>query len=139
EPDVETTVASIDVSFREPGSDATISDHIDVVYPYAATQLDPRGYFDAPDISAAQKNFVMLNIYVEFERAVTAFDDGLADAQTLAELDNVIAAVEDYNDEVQDLDIDLDLVMLRQLRRNLISGGVEDGSAPPRSNSWPAD
>lgn len=137
--DTETTVASIDLEFREPGSNETVSDHIDVVYPYAAHQLDPRGFFDAPDIATAQKNFVMLNIYVEFERAVTTYYDGIADENTIAELNDVIAAVEDYNDEVGDLDIDLDLVMLRQLRSNLLATGIRDPDAPPRANPWPAD
>jgi len=139
EAEAESLVASLDLSFREPGSDTPISDHIDVFYPYPADELQPAGFFDAPDIAAVQKSFVMLNIYVEFERVVDTFHDGLADQNTIAELDNLMAAVQDYNEEVQDLDIELDLDLLEMLRSNLIANGVPDGRFTPPANPWPAD
>lgn len=132
-------VATVDLSFREPGSNELITDRIEVEYPHGADNLREEGFFDAPDIAAAQKNFVMLNIYVEFERAVAAFQRGLADEDTIAELDRLIAAVEDYNEEVGDVDIELDLDLLNLLRNNLLRNGVPDGRVPPPRNPWPAD
>jgi hypothetical protein len=81
----------------------------------------------------------MLNIFVGMERAVTDFAAGNADATTIAELDSLIAAVVDYNEEVQDKDIELDLELLQMLRSNLLAARVPDESVPPPSNPWPAD
>jgi Ca-activated chloride channel family protein len=132
-------VATVDLTFREPGTNRTVSDSVPVTYPYAAGELRREGYFWGDSIPAVQKSFVMLNIFVGMELAVRAFHSGLAGIETIAALDNLIAAVEDYNEEVADTDIRLDLEMLNQLRTNLVSHGVPDRKAEPASNPWPAD
>jgi hypothetical protein len=71
--------------------------------------------------------------------AVGAFHTRTADADTIAELDNLIAAVEDYNEEVDDRDIELDLQLLDMLRDNLVIQGVPEERFVPRDDPWPAD
>ena len=132
-------VATIDLSFREPGSNERVSDRIEVRYPYAPSVLLENGYFEGESLAAVQKSFVMLNIFVGMQSAVTAFEEGRANAATIAELDNLIFAVEDYNDEIRDVDIALDLELLDMLRENLLRGGVPESSVPPADDPWPAD
>jgi hypothetical protein len=81
----------------------------------------------------------MLNVFLGMERAITEFHNHTADRQTIAELDALIAAVEDYNQEVQDVDIDLDLDLLDMLRANLIRAGVTASRADLRDDPWPCD
>jgi Ca-activated chloride channel family protein len=133
------TVATLNLTFREPGTNLIVEDSVTVTYPYAASELRREGYFDGDSIAVTQKNFVMLNIYVGMEMAIRAFHEGRAGEFTISALDNLIAAVEDYNAEVQDTDIALDLVMLRQLRANLIAQGIFDPQMPVAPDAWPAD
>jgi Ca-activated chloride channel family protein len=146
------TIATIDLTFREPGNDVLQHDRVEVVYPHKASELEPRGYFatsvdtdteqtvEETDPTAVQKSFVMLNIYVGMESAITAFHTRSADGSTIRDLDNLIDAVEDYNDEVGDADIDADIDMLQMLRANLIAAGVASPRERTRSEDpWPAD
>jgi len=74
------------------------------------------------------------------ESAIIAFHSRSATAQTIAELENLIDAVEDYNAEVRDEDIEADLDMLAMLRANMIAAGVGAPRERPRSSDpWPAD
>ena len=54
----------------------------------------------------------MLNVFVGMERVVMDFHSNRATARTLNQLDNLIAAVSDYNEEVGDKDLELDLELL---------------------------
>ena len=133
-------IATIDLSYREPGNDQLQHDSVELRYPYRPGELQERGYFDAPDPAPLQKSFVMLNIFVGMESAVGEFQRGSADSATLSQLDNLIAAVEDYNDEVDDQDIAADLELLDMLRDNMTAAlGVRERSSARFSDPWPAD
>ena len=125
----EAIVATVDVSFREPGTDTIVTDQVDVTFPMAPWITPERGFFDSPDLSIIQKSFVMLNVYVAFEMASTAFHSGEPE-EALQVVERVIAGVEDYNDEVQDTDMDYDLVMLRDLR-DLLVAAIPEPPPPP--------
>lgn len=135
----EPVVATLDLSFRDPGSDRIVSDQVVVSYPRPAHVLEPRGYFEAQEPASIQKSFVMLNIFVGLERAILQFHANSASPRTLSELDNLIAAVSDYNEEIDDRDIELDLELLDLLRRNLVRAGIEDARVGVRADPWPAD
>ena len=134
------TVATIDVSFREPGSDTTVEDTVLVDFPMAPWITPERGYFASPDLSIIHKSFVMLNIYVGLEQASEMFysDEGAA---ALTMLDNLIAAVEDYNEEIEDIDIEFDLQLLRDVRALIASQGLTlpDREVPLLDDPWPVD
>ena len=137
---VTATVATIDVSFREPGSNEVVEDSVVVNFPMAPWVTPARGYFASPDISIIQKSFVMLNIYVGFELASEMFysDEG---ASALEMLDRLSAAVEDYNEEVQDVDIEFDLQLLQDVRALIAAQGITLGerAVPLVDDPWPAD
>jgi Ca-activated chloride channel family protein len=133
------TIATIDLQYREPGQQELQHDQVSLEYPYAPGELEQQGYFAGDDISAVQKSFVMLNIYVGIESAVTAFQSHSADETTIADLDNLIDAVVDYNEEIGDHDIAADLDLLRRLRINMLHAGVRTRTTVHRSNPWPAD
>lgn len=133
----EAVVATVKVSFREPGTDRTVSDRIDVRFPMAPWLLPKRGFFDSPDLSIIQKSFVMLNIYVAFETASTSYYSGER-GEALETIERVLAGVEDYNDEVGDTDIDYDLMMLRDLR-DLIRREISPPPTQIPEDPWPAD
>jgi Ca-activated chloride channel family protein len=139
EADADSVVATVSVSFREPGQNERIEEVIDVRYPYAPGALLTEGFFDANNQAAAQKSFVMLNIFVGMQAVVEAFARGVAGVETIASLDNLIAAVNDYNDEVGDKDVELDLELLDMLRANLLRAGVPESVEPPPADPWPAD
>jgi hypothetical protein len=90
-------------------------------------------------VPTAHKSFVMLNVFLGMERAISEFHNRTADRQTIAELDALIAAVEDYNQEIQDVDIELDLELLDMLRANLVGAGVTASRADLRDDPWPCD
>jgi Ca-activated chloride channel family protein len=130
-------VATVDVSFREPGTNALVTDSVDVRFPMPPWVTPAQGFFDSPDLSIIQKSFVMLNIYVAFEMAtVDYYARNLTSAVQV--LDRVIAGVEDYNEEVQDTDMDYNLEMLNDLR-DLILNEVDPPPPPDVEDPWPAD
>jgi len=133
----EAVVATVDVSFREPGTDRTVTDRIDVRFPMAPWIIPSRGFFESPDLSIIQKSFVMLNIYVAFEMASTEYYSGDL-AAALEVLERVLAGVGDYNAEVDDTDITYDLMMLRDLR-NLIASEIPPPVVEVPADPWPAD
>ena len=132
-------VATVDLTFREPGTNRLVSDSVEVTYPYAPGDLLPEGYFQADNVASLQKSFVMLNIFVGMEQAVLGFHRGAAGVETIRGLDSLIAAVRDYNEEVADVDIAADIDMLVELRDNLVLNGVPAQESPPPANPWPAD
>jgi hypothetical protein len=127
------------VSFREPGSGEVQQDRVQLTYPHSPGELLSRGFFEAEDPASAQKSFVMLNIFVGMEEAVRSVQQGRAGTDTIASLDSLIAAVEDYNQEVADRDIELDLELLALLRTSLIDAGVPAGQSQLADDPWPVD
>jgi Ca-activated chloride channel family protein len=137
--DEEPVVASLELSFRDPDSGERVEDSVVLRYPHPAQTLEERGYFDAPNLASVQKSFVMLNVFVGIERVVIDYHSNRAGTRTLSELDTLIAAVADYNEEMRDKDIELDLELLDRLRQNLVRAGVPDAKAGVPRDPWPAD
>jgi hypothetical protein len=135
----EPVVATVDLSFRDPESDEIVEDSVTVTYPHPAGVLEERGYFESQNVAAIQKSFVMLNIFVGIDRVVLDYYSNRAGATTLRQLDQLIAAVSDYNEEVSDKDIELDLALLDRLRLNLVRAGIPDSRAGVTRDPWPAD
>lgn len=135
----ETTVAVIDVAFREPGTNATLTDRIEVRFPHAPWVTPARGEWVSSDIPIIQKSFVMLNVYTALEMAAEAYHAG-ALQMAVDGLDRVIDAVEDYNQEIGDVDIQYDLELMRDMRA-LIHSQVPAPQPPPPpvSDPWPCD
>jgi len=139
----EATVAIVDVSFREPGSEELTSQHVLVTYPFRADHIEPTGYFDASDPTIVQKSFVMLNLYMALVRACTSFHAGDGTG-AIAVLQRVRAAVVDYNEELYDGSGDDDMTADLELVDLLIEVLVANGAEPPDSvdipqDPWPAD
>jgi Ca-activated chloride channel family protein len=133
------SVAHVVVSFREPGTNALVTDEVDVRFPDAPWRTPERGFFDSPDLSIVQKSFVMLNIYVAFEETSRLFY-GNQGAEALELLEHVIDGVEDYNAEVQDVDIEYDLQMLHDLRDLVAAQGIQlPSDFVEQQNPWPVD
>jgi len=136
----ETIVAHVNLSFRDPLTQEIVTDSIDIKYPFQASFLSPTGHFQGENVKTVQKSFVMLNILTGMERVIQAFHSGRANQTSITELDRLIAAVTDYNQEVGDVDIRLDLDLMGQLRANLLRAGVPaPASASQFGDPWPAD
>ena len=133
------TLAVVDLTFRDPETNEIVSDRVELRYPGPLRRVLDEGYWKASSVPTAHKSFVMLNVFLGMERAITEFHSRTADRQTIAELDALIAAVKDYNDEVQDVDIELDLDLLGMLRANLVSAGVTAARTDLRDDPWPCD
>ncbi len=133
-------VATIDMEFREPGTNRIVTETVTVNYPAPPWVLLRRGHFDEDDPAIVQKSFVMLNIFVGIEAACGLFHDNPRSDAGLVALRQLTAAVEDYNDEVGDVDIDFDLELLRQLESVLLANGVPDPDwVDIDEDPWPAD
>lgn len=130
----EAAVAVVDISFREPGGTALITDQITVTHPYWADGPPPVGHFSSADPAATHKVLVMLEAYRAIEVACIKFHTGLATGGLTALL-RVQAALVDYNDELADLDIDYDLALIQRLIDVMIANGAE----PPTDAGIPAD
>jgi Ca-activated chloride channel family protein len=132
-------VANVEVSFREPGTNELVTDAIELHFPGAPWATPARGFFDSPDLSIIQKSFVMLNIYVAFEETSRLFY-GNQGAEALELLEHVIDGVEDFNAEVQDVDIEYDLEMLHDLRDLVAAQGIVlPTDFVEQQDPWPAD
>ncbi len=141
-------IAIIDVSFREPGTDAVVEDTVVVNYPNAPWETPEKGFFDnansdSDDISVVTKSFVMLNVFVGIEQAVAAYHENEMDpTQSIAELTALLAALDDYNEEVQDTDIDFDIALVEQLIDVMIDNSVPEPEPTAvfiPEDPWPAD
>jgi Ca-activated chloride channel family protein len=132
-------VATVNVSFRDPTTNQTVTDQVVVNYPYAPWTTPERGFFQSSDVPIVQKSFVMMNIYTAIEDASRNFHIG--DRRViLANLKRLREAVVDYNEEIADQDIVADIALLDELMRVLRANGVTDpAEIPPRPNPWPAD
>jgi Ca-activated chloride channel homolog len=143
-------VATVDFSFREPGTNRTVEDQINITYPYAPWDIPMSGYFDADDPAVIQKSFVMLNIFVGLEQACTTFHENGDVEDAIRGLQRLRAAVVDYNngsndldgdgDDPQDDDIRADVELIDSLIAVLRSRGFDPGVDPaPEEDPWPAD
>jgi Ca-activated chloride channel family protein len=132
-------VATVNVSFRDPTTNQTVTDQVVVNYPHAPWTTPERGFFQSSDVPIVQKSFVMMNIYTAIEDASRNFHIG--DRRViLANLKRLREAVVDYNEEIADQDIVADIALLDELMRVLRANGVTDpAEIPPRPNPWPAD
>ncbi len=133
------TIDTVSLSFRDPETDELVQDTVSIGYPEPLHTLRDDGYFAADDVADAHKSFVMFSIFVGMEEAISAFHSRRANAQTIAELDTLIAAVEDYNQELEDKDIELDLELLEMLRANMLRSGIRSATVTPRADPWPCD
>lgn len=141
-------IAVVDVSFREPGSDMLVKDTVIVNYPHAPWETLAEGYFsnvgdESDDVGVVTKSFVMLNVFVGIEQAVAAYhEDVMNPTQSIAELTALLAALDDYNEEVQDVDIEYDIALVEQLIDVMLDNSVP---APDPTlvvipdDPWPAD
>lgn len=96
-------VATIHLSFREPGTDRRVTDRIDVTYPLPPGTYPNGGYFDPAGPATAQKSFLMLHLYKGIEGACATFHregDVQAAAETLWALRT---AARDFNDGPNDI------------------------------------
>lgn len=140
--EAESRVASVEVEFREPGTNRIVHDRVDVLFPHAHSFTPVAGHFSSPDgdPAAIQKSFVMLNIFVGLDQACRAFHEDGDVSLAIAGLDRLLAAVEDYNAEVGDTDISLDIELVEQLRAVLRANGApEPAEQDPQPDPWPAD
>ncbi len=132
-------VATIDVSFREPGSDEIVEDTVLVNYPLNPWEVEERGYWDASDVSIIHKSFVMLNIFVGLQGACQMFHMG-AGREAVGSLERLLAAVEDYNEELGDVDMQYDIELIEQLLEVLRSNGADEPEELDMpEDPWPCD
>jgi hypothetical protein len=132
-------IATIDLRYRDPETGESVTDSVSLAYPERLRSVRSDGYFVADELDDAHKSFVMLSIYLGLEDAIGAYHSDAAGAHTLAELDALIAAVEDYNEELEDKDIELDLELLTMLRQNLVRAGLRATTSVVRQDPWPCD
>lgn len=137
-------VAVVDVTYREPGTNDIVNDTVTVHYPDPPWSTRPEGYFDADDPAVIEKSFLMLNIYLGLSRACDAYWNNGDVTESIAELDRLVAAANDYNTTAEsgagDDDIKADVDLMKQLRSVLIANGAvapADSKIPP--DPWPAN
>ncbi len=133
-------VATVDLEFREPGTNEIITDSVEVTVPFAPWDTPLRGFFENEIV---EKSFVMLNIYVGLEMACGLFHEG-DPIEGIVVLDRLIAAAEDYNDSVNngmgDTDIEFDIDLMEQLIEVILAnGGSEPEDSGIDEDPWPAD
>jgi len=130
-----TRVASLALEFTDPELGARVTDELTVEYPFPPSTVLQTGYFENEIVT---KSFVMLNIFVGLQQSSDLFHQGRTD-DAINMLRRLEAAVEDYNEEVQDTDIALDLEIIEDLRT--LMQGLSAPPPPPEipENPWPAD
>ena len=133
-------VAVINLSYREPGTNALVTDSVEIIYPNPPWIMYTMGFFDNP---IAQKSFLMLNIYLVFEKASMLYHTG-EKGSALAILRRVIAAAKDYNDSANggsgDVDIRYDIEMMERMAEVIIQNGGQEPADPNiPNNPWPCD
>jgi len=131
-------VAVVDVSFREPGSDTPVSQHVTISHPHWDDGPPLSGYFDSPDPAHTQKTLAMLELYRAIYFACSMYHVG-AGSDGLRALLLVQAAITDYNEELADVDMEYDLALIQKLIDVMLANGVAmpDVAIPP--DPWPAD
>jgi Ca-activated chloride channel family protein len=136
-------IASIRLTYREPGTNREVTTSIHVTYPGDPRVMPETGYFQASDPEIIQKSFLMLNLYTALEDACETFHAGHG-TQAVGILQRVLAAAEDFNDSAVggagDTDIRLDIELAQQLISVMRANGAVDPVAlfiP--EDPWPVD
>lgn len=136
----EADVAVVDIEFDDPIAGEHVTDQVVVNYPRAPWVTEPTGFFHADNIAVIQKSFVMLNLYTGIEAACRMFHEIQDTTENVSMLRRLLAAVEDYNDEIQDPDIDYDIELVQDLVSVIESFGTPQPQPPDiPANPWPAD
>jgi Ca-activated chloride channel family protein len=133
-------VAVIDIEFDDPIEGVRVSDQVVVNYPNAPWVLEPTGFFRSDDIEVVQKSFVMLNLYVGIEQACSMYHEFGETRENVDMLRRLLAAVRDYNEEIEDPDIEFDIELVEGLVSVLETLGQpqpEPDDIP--TDPWPAD
>jgi Ca-activated chloride channel family protein len=134
-------VATVDLAFREPGTDRIVQQALAVTYPDHPLALARSGFFENRIV---EKSFVMLNIYVAMVLAVDQFHLERDAMGAIGMLERLIAAVEDYEDSANDGTGDVDMQLDVELLQQLIDVMLANGGRQPDNNDipddpWPAD
>lgn len=135
----EAQVATVDVSFREPGSSQIVTDQVVVTHPYWPDAPPPGGYVSSPDPTITHKVLVMLELYRAIHKSCVLFHAGDR-TDALGMLLRAEALAIDYNTEVADVDMTYDLQLLTKLMQVMRDNGAVDPvdpGIPP--DPWPAD
>ncbi|MCA9546403.1 MAG: VWA domain-containing protein, partial [Myxococcales bacterium] len=132
----EARVATIDLQFREPGTDRIVAQTVRVSYPELPWVLRPTGHFDN---AIVEKSFVMLNIYVGLVMAVDQFHYERDPAGAIGMLERLIAAVEDYEDSANEGEGDVDMQLDVELMQQVIEVMLANGGRRPAENDIPED
>ncbi|MBN4059029.1 VWA domain-containing protein [Endomicrobium sp. AH-315-J14] len=137
-------IATVNLKYREPGTNKIITEQAVLNYPGAPWNTPAKGFFLAPNIDLMSKSFVMLNIYVGIEKACTLFHQDNFNEESVALLERLLAAVKDYNEELEggmgDTDMNYDIELLEDLIEVLLLNMVpppEDSGVP--GDPWPYD
>lgn len=138
---LETEVATIDVTFREPGTDRIVEQRSQMIYPHPASHLATAGMFDNQIV---EKSFVMLNIFVGIITACDTFHLERDPSGAINMLMRLRAAVADYEDSANDGEGDVDMQYDIELLDDLIevmerNSPVEVEEEPLPADPWPAD
>lgn len=133
-------VATVELTWREPGTNAEKTESLPIAYPFAPEHLETTGFFQNTIVT---KSFVVLNIWFAIETAVINFHGGRP-AEARDVLLRVIAAANDYEDSANDGEGDLDIRLDVELLESLLAVIVAESQpveppAPIPDDPWPAD
>jgi hypothetical protein len=104
--------------------------------PYEMSSVPSSGWFQDPIVA---KSFVMLNLYFALETSCDQFHSGATD-EALVTLARIVAAVEDFNEEIDDADLAADLVIVEKLEAVMIDrGAVAPSDLRIPADPWPGD
>ena len=135
----EAQVAEVLVTFREPGTNRIVEQQTLVNYPHSPLFVADGGFFESPDLAIIHKSFVMLNIFVGFQMASDAFYSGEGEA-AVEMMERLLAAVEDYNEEIADVDMEYDIELMEQFIDVMILNGAIPPAEPEiPEDPWPCD
>lgn len=139
-PPTEVDVATVSLTFREPGTNEILTEELVVRYPYAPDHIVPTGFFENTIVT---KSFVVLNLYFAIEDASLKFHGGLP-REARDVLARVIAAAADYEDSANggagDVDIRLDIELMEALLANIETlGRLNEPPPTPSNDPWPCD
>lgn len=82
----------------------------------------------------------MLNAFVGMRNAADEFHQDPASAgDSISELRALLAAMEDYNEEIEDEDITADIELIAELIRVMLSQGAPDPDIVDVEDPWPCD
>ncbi len=136
-----TEVATIDVTFREPGTDRIIEQRSEMIYPYPAPHLVREGFFEN---AIVEKSFVMLNVFAGIATACDQFHLERDPSGAIAMLQRLRAAVADYEDSANggegDVDIQYDIELLDDLIEVMqVNNRMPEEEPEIPEDPWPAD